>query len=304
MFLKENWELAKNAAALVVCGFVVLLLLQLGLNWFFDLNLTLPVFIGCALLFLGGLFVIAVLICEVIVRRFKLFAICVACLVGLPAIVLLASHLLTPTPLQAAERTRIQIDRNEKAIQELTSQLKNDLTTVQPNFAANLDISVETIKDTVTGLRRDMDGLLWRHEKYVQANRALKTALDKAPNTFRNVAAQFASYANAESYSEIRNDYLQLSETWSALAERAERRARELQTQDPELDQSVDYLKHTALFLARLQAAVDSYPTTLKVGDVRERFLAQVKTFVHEYEAFRSHLRQWHDATVKSGGTR
>jgi hypothetical protein len=233
-------------------------------------------------------------------RRYKTLAACVG---GLAAAGGLAYYFcFVPTPLQAADEARQQIDDNEKALRELNAELRKSLDGAQPlSRGLSPDATpVEDLRAEVKRLRENADVLLALHEKYVATNRALKAVLDRAPGTFRKVADQFASHAKSEKYAEIAKDYVQLKETWSALADQAERRAKQLQTQDPELEKSVDYLKHSALFLARLQAALDSYPANLQGGQGREKFLAQFRQFVQEYEALRKRLREWHDVTANA----
>jgi hypothetical protein len=208
------------------------------------------------------------------------------------------SFVFAPSALQAAQGIKDKIDADENTLGGLNAEVRKAITSGAPQSDLDPDTaSIVALLTEVKRLRANADKLLADHQKYVDASHSLSDSLSKAPDLFRKVSEYFTAYAKAEPYAEIRDDYLVLAGTWLAHADRAERRAAELKAQEPQLNDSLDYLKRSALFLRRLEQALGAYPASLASGAVREKFLGQYRQYVTEYEALRQRVRQFHDET-------
>jgi hypothetical protein len=202
----------------------------------------------------------------------------------------------TPTPLKAAQEIKEKIDAQEKNLGALNGEVVKTLSSgvpksdVDPNTA-----SAAILLQEVKRLREIADQLLADHEKYVEAFQSLTNTLTQAPACFRKLAEEYASYERSEPFDELKKEYHQMSLTWLALAERTENRARTLKDSVPPLNDSLEFLRRTALFLQRLETSLEAYPITLgNPEESRQKIVEKYKLYIGEYDSLRNRLKEFH----------
>jgi len=192
----------------------------------------------------------------------------------------------------AAEQARIVATESdvlaaeEQLLQSLQESIR--LTNQQPNSHLT---TVATLKQLVPRLKRRADILAQDHAQFIAAGRKHEQALAEAPAAFERVAEQFYYFANDEHFDSIRAQYLSTSELFRQLGVRFEARRASLAGNLQAVADNGPFVEHTALFLERLDAALQTVPDE-SLDPVP--LLRDTADYVHVYESLENALRSFH----------
>jgi hypothetical protein len=192
----------------------------------------------------------------------------------------------------AAEQTRIATTESdvlaaeEQLIQSLQESIR--LTNQQPDSDL---MTVATLKELVPRLKRRAEILVQDHAQFVAAGREYELALAEAPAVFEKVAEQFYHFADEEHFDSIRSQYLSTSELFRQLGVRFQARRETFAGNLQAVADNGPFVEHTALYLQRLDAALQTVPDeSLDPGPL----LRATADYVHLYESLEHALRNFH----------
>jgi hypothetical protein len=200
--------------------------------------------------------------------------------------------------LEFARNTKNSLEANEKEVARLQEDMITDLEVAVDHFdlkkLESTDEVVHALHPLVQELSAAAKDILNSEEAYLTALKQLHKNLSAAPTTFRDTARQFENYAAAEPFTEIKEDYLTLAESWYRMAETTERRSEAILAEGKEMTAFKKYLERSSLFLTRLDNHLSSYPD---VSDekTRQEQLERMRHYVSGFEALRSSMRRFHD---------
>jgi len=206
--------------------------------------------------------------------------------------------------IQAALRTTKEIDRHQITLCSLNNKMDQVITETMESIpdvglatsASNQLLAVSTIDHLIEStreLRMMAREILEQKDEYLATLRSFEKPIGRAPAELRRAAELFEQFSVEAEFDAFRDDYLEMSRLFLALAERYEvqREQFQLEFNEESYLETMIYLERGALMLDRFESALIVARTADEFPDAM-RHLENIRTFIRTFEAFRTKIRR------------
>lgn len=194
--------------------------------------------------------------------------------------------------LEKAEAASRAVEAAEAEWVRVSGEIKKALDGYSPGPLAlgSEEKVLATFREYVRKLLADGREVADLHAKWAKAAKAYDTALKDAPWRYQVVARQFRTWAGEATFAESKQRYLLVADTWEALAEKAEKRAK-----DFDLNASGglgDFLKESNLFLERLLDTLDAVPRSSgNEASEYKQLVERLRTHSQKFDELKKNLK-------------
>ena len=172
-----------------------------------------------------------------------------------------SSDTVSSPELELAGKAAKKLDRDEEVWSELTQKLQKAVGQYNP---ASLNVlpegqSLEAFRGYCKKLLESGRNLLELHDKWSKASEGLDDTLRKAPAYYRAAAKAMREKAETMKFAVIKKRYLVSADIWDELAEKAEKRAKDLGL-DQGSKKVAELLREELTFLEDFVKTLDALP--------------------------------------------
>lgn len=196
------------------------------------------------------------------------------------------------TDMAKAKYVSDKISACENEMLDASKELFEKLATMTAATLSAEYATVAAMRRLIAADKKLAELVIDTFPKYRSAAKALKQIIQKAPEIFRRGELSFREYAATSKYAAISNDYLLMAEMWHKQALRYAEKCKVLDPELTDIENAMDYLKETVVFLDRLDQHLAAYPE-ISVSSVREEYLGKLRAYVRGFEDLRRAIKEF-----------
>ncbi len=203
--------------------------------------------------------------------------------------------------IQAALRTKEELESHRITLCAFNTKMDNVITQAiksvparEPDvFGEDPASAIKQLIETTAKLRLMAREILDQKEAYLNTLRSFEEPMERAPAELRRAAELFKGFSTTEPYEAFQQDYLVMSQMFTALASHYESQQERFDLEFSQKDflETTAYLERGALMLDRFEAVLEVAKSTSQIPEAAY-YVNKLKTFVREFESFRTKIRR------------
>lgn len=201
---------------------------------------------------------------------------------------------VTLKALQASADAKSRVEASEKdalaAQERLFSELDAAISQIDGTTLSGEAQTLISARQVISLLKSQAENIQAAHHSFLTSADAYSGDLTTAKKTLADNASKFESFAAAEPYTDLRDQYHVMAKAFTALAKRIGDRQELLSHEIRLVDENLAYVNRTQVLLARVDEALAQIPDLS--GTEVQNFLSDVRSYSKHFEKFKDHMQR------------